>query len=125
MANAGHGMNKWPDLTDIGREPGSADDVVLPQAIAAIKSAAIHYQAEAGKARERDIFKGSVPAAITLLVNDVGELAVGDASVNIPAWQKAVKLCCHWNRAQKKAHKCHHRGSSFRHAISLPGDRAG
>lgn len=99
VTNAGHGMNEGSDLSDIGGESGAANNVVLPQAIAAVKAAAVHDQAEPRKARERNIFKGSIPPAITLLVDDVGELTVGDATVNISAGQKAVKLCRHWNRA--------------------------
>src|SRR5947209_1569506 len=64
VPNAGHGMNERPDLADICGEPGAADDIVLAQAIAAIKAATIHYQAEAGKAREREILKGRIPPAI-------------------------------------------------------------
>src|SRR5579864_4878209 len=97
VTNAGHGMNEGSDLSYIRRQPGAADNVVLPQAIAAIETAAVHNQAETGKAGEREILKGCIPAAITLLVNDVGELAVGDTPVNIPAGQKTVELCCHWN----------------------------
>src|SRR5436305_4794808 len=99
VTDAGHGMNERPDLADIGGEAGATDNVVLPQAVAAIETAAVHYQAETRKAGERDILKGRIPAAITLLVNDVSELAVRDAPIHIPAGQKAVKLCRHWNRA--------------------------
>src|SRR5205085_1046383 len=57
VTDAGHGMNKGSDLTDIGGEAGATDNVVLPQAVAAIETAAVHYQAETRKAGERDILK--------------------------------------------------------------------
>src|SRR5437763_9576665 len=43
VPDAGHGMNERPDLTDIGGEAGATDNVVLPQAVAAIETAAVHY----------------------------------------------------------------------------------
>ena len=91
----------------------------------AIEAAGIDDDPEVREAGERKGFKGAVPAAIALFIDDVGELAVGDSGVNVSVGKKSIELCRHRDGEQKQGQERQHCGSSFRHEIFLPGGRAG
>jgi len=97
VANAGHGVDEGTPLSEIGGDAGAAEDVVLNESAAAIEAADIGDESDAGKAAEGQGLEGAIPSAIALLDDDIAELAVGNAGVNVPAGKKTVKLCRHWN----------------------------
>ena len=100
MADAGHGIDEGTPSADVAGETRAKHAVVLGDAAGAIKAAGIEHETDARKARKRERFEGAVPTAIALLVDDVGELSVGDAGVDVSVGKKAVKLCRHrkWRR---------------------------
>lgn len=97
VANAGHGVDEGTPLSEIGGDAGAAHDVVLNESAATVKAADIGDESDVGKAAEGQGLEGAIPSAIALLNDDIAELAVGNAGVNVPAGKKAVKLCRHWN----------------------------
>src|SRR5579859_681624 len=125
VADAGHGVDEGTPFSEIGGDTWAAEDVVLNESAAAVEAADIGNKPDAGKAAEGQGFVRAIPSAIALLDDDVAQLAVGNAGVDVSAGKKAVKLCRHWNRTYEPARESQHRGSSFRHEISLPGRRAG
>src|ERR1035438_1200535 len=124
VADASHGMHEGAPFSVGDRKARTADDVILLDP-GAIKAAAIGDQAEAGETGEGNGFVRAGPAAITLLVDDVGELSVGDSGVDVAIGKKSVELCRHRDREQHEYNKRQHSGGSLRHEIFLPGGCAG
>ncbi len=93
VPHADHCVDEWPKLSDVGGDAGTADEVVLSHSGAAVKAAGVDDKPDMRKAREGNGFKGAVPSAIALPIDDVSELSVGNARVNVSIGQEAVELC--------------------------------
>ncbi len=125
VPHADHGIDEGTEFADVGGDPWAADEVVLSNAGAAVKAAGVNDQAYMGKAWEGNGFKRAIPSAIALPLDYVGELSIGNTSVNVSIGQEPVELCRHRDGEQEHAQKRQHSGSSFRQEIFLPGGRAG
>src|SRR5712692_2242471 len=114
MPNAAHGVHKGAPLSNAGGNAWAGDDVVLLNP-AAIVTTAIDSQPDARKAGKGQRLKRAVPAAITLLVDDVSELSVGNSGVDVSVGKQSVKLCRHRDREQNETHKRQRRGGRLGH----------
>ena len=127
VADASHGVHEGTPFSVAEGKARAAEEEVLRnwRSAASIVTAAIEHQSEARKAGEGESLERALQAAITLLVDDVGELAVRNAGVDVAVGKKSVKLCRHGNREQDESNKRQHTGSSLRHELFLPGGYAG
>src|ERR1700722_7378768 len=118
-------MHKRTPATVVLRQSRAPQKIILrdfSRSIAAIKAAGVDYDSKMSKAGERERFAGAIPAAIALLVDDIGKLAIGNSAVEIAVREQ---LCRHRNREQSQTNQCQHRRSSLRHELFLPGGCAG
>jgi hypothetical protein len=110
VPNASHGVHEGAPFSKADGKAWAGEEVVLLNA-AAIEAAAIDHQSEARKAGKGERLKRGVPSAITLLVDDIGELGVGNPSVDVSTGKKSVKLCRHRDREQHETNKRQRCGS--------------
>jgi len=124
VADASHCLHERTPSADIGGVANATYTIVLFHALAG-EGTDINHETQVRDARKGKVLKGNVQAFIALLVDNVGELAVGDSAVYVSTGKKAIELCRHRNGEQEQACEGQHGGSGFRHEISLPGLRAG
>ena len=115
MPDAAHGVHERAPFPVAEGNTWAAEKDVLRnwRTASAIVTAGIKHNSEARKAGERNRLERALKTAITLLVDDVGELAVRNSNVDIAIGKKSVKLCCHRDREEDETGKRQHRGSSF------------
>src|ERR1035437_4447271 len=123
VPDAGHGVHEGaPFSVAEGYTWATEKDVLCNwRSAISIVTAAIEHYPEVRKTGERERLEGALKPAITLPVDDIGELAVRNSSVDVAIRKKSVKLCRHGDREQDKTNKRQHRGSSLRHELFLPG----
>ena len=110
VTNATHGVHEGAPFSIAEGKAWAGHEVILRDS-SAVETAAIEHQSDARKAGKRERFKRTVPAAIALFVDHVGELTVGHSGVDVSIGQESVKLRRHGDGKQKERHKCQRRGS--------------
>lgn len=124
VANSGHAVNKGTPLSVTKREARAAEEHVLRNSLPE-EGAAFGDEAEAWEASKGKGFVRAFRTAITLLVDDVGELAIRNANVNVAIGKKTVELCRHRDREQHECNEGQDSGGKLWHEIFLRGGCAG
>ena len=112
VANAAHGMHKGTPFSVNAREARAGKSDILRNT-GAVETAGIEHQSNMRKAREGEGLERTVPAAIALLVDDIGKLAVGNSGVDIAIRKQRAELCRHRNRKQYESQERQDRESSL------------